>query len=726
MNSKKYTLKKLILLSLALSTFCGTYSQPKKIDSDYLIKGQLPVGILESTPAVNKWLGNHKAEVFMKEGNTMKNLILDLKTGFTEDNKNIYSSATATESKKILLRNGDLFFIEKGNETQLTFDPKSPERNPTFSPDSVYVAYTKNNNLYTINLSTKRETQLTIDGNKTILNGYATWLYWEEIFGRGTLFRAFWWSHDSKKLAFMRFDESKVPMFPIYNSDGQHGYIEETRYPKVGDANPTVKIGFTDPDGNENMTWADFENTDNQYFGWPKWTFDNKALIVQWINRGNDHLKIFSVDHTNGKKIEIYEEKQKTWINIDEADERLSLLENGKEMLIISDKTGYKHLYLYSLDGKLKNEITSGNFTVLSVKHFDQKNKWIFFTARGKENSARTDFYKVSLDGKTLKKLSSGNYHLRSITPSPDFQYFTLMYSNINSPTEVAIIDQNGKIIKNLGNAKGPNFEEYDKNIPELIRVKSDDGLFELPMTVVYPENIQPDKKYPVLINIYGGPNAGTVWDTWSWNARTQWYAREGLIQVSMDHRGSGHFGKKGQEYLYRNLGDYELRDYSTMVKYLIEKGFADPNKIAITGFSYGGYMSCLALTKYADVFTHGMAGGSVTDWKLYDSAYTERFMDTPEENPDGYKSSNVMNFTSNYKGKLQIVHGTLDDNVHLQHSIQLIDKLQEEKKDFEMMFYPGGRHGWGGAKKDHFENEKIKFIYKYLLEREIPDGLLR
>ncbi|OQA03953.1 MAG: Prolyl tripeptidyl peptidase precursor [Bacteroidetes bacterium ADurb.Bin397] len=260
----------------------------------------------------------------------------------------------------------------------------------------------------------------------------------------------------------------------------------------------------------------------------------------------------------------------------------------------------------------------------------------------------------------------------------------------------------------------------------ELVRVLSDDSLYSLPMKVTWPVNMDKNKKYPVLISIYGGPNAGTVMDSWTLNGNQQWYAKEGIIQVAMDHRASGHFGKEGVNFMYHNLGYWEMKDYSTMVKWLIANGNADPAKICITGFSYGGYLSCYALTYGADVFTHGMAGGSVVDWSLYDSHYTERFMGTTSDNPEGYKSGSVLNHTSKYKGVLQIVHGVIDENVHMQNSIQLISKLQDEKKDFEFMVYSGGRHGWGGNKGAHFQNLKTKFIYKYLLEKEVPKGLLK
>ena len=240
--------------------------------------------------------------------------------------------------------------------------------------------------------------------------------------------------------------------------------------------------------------------------------------------------------------------------------------------------------------------------------------------------------------------------------------------------------------------------------------------------------NMDSTKKYPVLISIYGGPNAGTVYDGWKGIGENQWWAKEGLVQVAIDHRGSGHFGKVGQNYLYKDLGDWEIKDYSEVVKWLMAKSFINKNKIGITGFSYGGYTTCMALTRGAEYFTHGFAGGSVTDWHLYDTHYTERFMGLPSENMEGYKSSAVTTYVNNYKGNLYIVHGTMDDNVHMQNTIQLVGALEDAGKDFEMMLYPGGRHGWSNLKERwmHFENEKAKYIYQYLLEKPVPEEFLK
>ncbi|WP_394989992.1 DPP IV N-terminal domain-containing protein [Emticicia sp.] len=713
------------LLFLCLTNVV-VFAQKKDFDEKELKSGKAPKNFTQPLPTFGRWIDDEKIVVTQKASPEadMKPVVLELASGkITDATPDIINPKNAP-TKSVISKNGDLLLKNGSIETQLTND-KGEEKNATFSPDSSYIAYTKDNNLYTYSFKTKKEIQLTKDGTKTILNGYATWVYWEEIFGRPTRFKAFWWSPDSKSLAYMRFDESKTPMFPLYSSEGQHGFIEETRYPKSGDPNPEAKLGFVLPGGGS-TTWVDFNMKEEHYLGWPEWLPDGSGLMVQWVNRGNDSLKMYNVSPKNGSKKEVYAETQKSWIGIDEADERLTIMDGGKEMMIISDKTGWKQLYMYGIDGTFKNNITEGEFTVKSVEGIDQKNRVVYFYARGIENTARFDLYRVGFDGKGMKRLTFGEFNHKQIQTSPNLKYFITTYSNINTPPQMAVIDNTGNIIRELGSAKGTEMDNYNLAKTELLRVKSDDGLFDLPMTIVYPQNMVAGKKYPVLISIYGGPDAGTVYDQWAWSTRSQWYAKEGIIQVALDHRASGHFGKEGVAYMHRNLGYWEMKDYKTMVKSLIDKGIADPTKICITGFSYGGYMSCYALTYGSDVFTHGMAGGSVTDWGLYDSAYTERYMDTPAENPDGYKSGSVMTHIDKYKGMLQIVHGTMDDNVHLQNSIQLISKLEDAKKNFEFMLYPNGRHGWGGAKGLHFDNLKTQFIYKHLLEKSVPEGLLK
>lgn len=712
-------MKQTAVLAVALFFGLAAQAQKKELGDDQYFKGNFK-GITQALPTVVKWIdGSHF--ILRRDG---KDLEIDCKTGaekpYVEANIN---KGTVANTPEIIVKGNDLYLRKNTEDIRLTND-EDKEINQTLSPDGNYVAYTKNNDLYTVNLNTKKETRITKDGSETILNGYASWVYMEEILGRRSRYRSFWWSPDSKHLAFFRSDDSKVPVFTITDAPGLHGVVETQRYPKVGDPNPEIRIGIVEPESTK-ITWAAFNEKDDQYFGLPYWKPDGSSLLVQWMNRLQDNLVIYDVNPFTGGKTEFYNEKQKSWIDLDDQGGRIQFLKENASFILTSDVTGWNHLYLYDMKGKLVNAITAGRFTVTDVTYVDEKKGVVYFTARSLENTARNDFYRVNINGKNMERLTLGEYN-NNINLSPDGSYFVTTYSNATTPTRMTLISTKRKIIKDLGDSKGPEFDNYNLAKTEIIRVKSDDGLYDLPMKVTWPVNMDKSKKYPVLISIYGGPNAGTVMDTWGLGGNQQWYAKEGLIQVSMDHRASGHFGKEGVANMYHNLGYWEIKDYSTMVKWLIANGSADASKICITGFSYGGYMTCYALTYGSDVFTHGMAGGSVTDWTLYDSHYTERFMGTPANNPDGYKSSNVMTHADKYKGMIQIVHGMIDDNVHIQNSIQFISKLQDLKKDFEFMPYSGGRHGWGGAKGLHFQNMKTKFIYKYLLEKEVPKTMLK
>lgn len=710
--------KKSVALLFAAAISFGVQAQKKELTNNQYAKSDF-TGIIQPLPVVLQWTD---ARHFILATKDKVRFSVDAATGAeTPLDTTIKTEAAASAAYD---KDNDLFIKINGVEIKLTND-KDKENNPTMSPDGQYVAFTKNNDLYTININTKKENRLTTDGSAVILNGYSSWVYMEEILGRATHYRAFWWSPNSKQLAFFRSDDSKVPVFVITNAKGLHGEVENTHYPKVGDANPAVKVGIVAATGGD-VVWTKIDEKADQYFGLPYWTPDGSALLVQWMPRSQEELKIYSVDPATGVLKDFYTEQQKTWVALDDEGKRIHFLKNGKGFVLMSDKTGWKHLYYYDMTGKLINPITTGKFTVTDLELVDEKNNLVYFSARGKENTARMDLYRVQLNGKNLQRLTFGDYNHNNISLSPDGNYFITTYSNVATPTKMTLLTNKGKVIKELADGKGPQFADYNLATTEMIRVKSDDGLYELPMKVTWPLKMDPNKKYPVLISIYGGPDAGTCWDSWALNGQQQLLAKEGLIQVVMDHRASGQFGKEGVNYMHRDLGHWELVDYGTMVKWLIANKQADASKICITGFSYGGYMSCLAVTKAANIFTHAMAGGPVTDWTLYDSHYTERLMDLPSENPEGYQSSSVLNFVNQYKGRLQIVHGEIDDNVHMQNSVQLINKLEDAKKDFEMMIYPGGRHGWGGTKWLHFQNLKTQFIYKYLLQKPVNPLMLK
>ncbi len=710
-------MRKAGLLVLFVIASVTLSAQTKELTMEQMLKGA-PQKITKPLPQFVKWVDDNSF-VLKRDG---KSMLVDCKTGKETE----YTAPVATimvVKTEVIVKDNDLYLKEGNGEIRLT-NNKDVEKNPVLSPDNSYVAFTRNNNLFTIRLSDKKEFQLTTDGTDVILNGYASWVYFEEILGRPTRYKSFWWSPDSKHIAYMRMDESKVPMFPIYNEDGQHGFIEQTRYPKAGDKNPEVKVGVVNPDGGATV-WADFNEKDDQYFGMPYWKPDGSALWIQWMPRTQDNLKVYEMNLANGSKKEIYDEKQKTWIDLDDQGGRITFLKNGKNFILESDATGWNHLYLHDMTGARINAISSGNYTVTGVNYIDEKNQTVYFTCR-KDNSARYDLYKVKFNGTALQRLTFGEFTNRGIQLSPNASYFITSYSNVSTPDAMALVNNKGKVIKELGNAIGEDYATTTIAKTELLRVKSEDGKYDLPLRIVWPANFDKNKKYPVMISIYGGPNAGTVYDGWQLNMQQQWFAKEGLIQVAMDHRASGHFGKEGVSNMHRNLGYWEMKDWITIVKWLIDNAGVDKEKVAISGFSYGGYMTCYALTYGAEYFKYGLAGGSVTDWSLYDSHYTERFMDTPAENPEGYKTSSVLTYVDRYKGLLRIYHGTMDDNVHMQNSMQLVKKLEEKKKHFEFMLYPGGRHGWPGNQQLHSTNENNMFIYKNLLGKEIPKEVLR
>lgn len=704
-----------------------TYLQAQKVNltKDQMLKGA-PHQVTKPLPYFLLWEDAENFIIAKKENSfsSYKKYRINVKTGKEVQVND--DEIKETPTKEVEVKKGDIYLTDTdGKETQLT-QTKEEEQNPTLSPDQTKVAFTKENNLFVMDLSTNTQIQITFDGNETILNGYASWVYYEEILGRPSKYKSFWWSPDSKRIAFMRMDESKVPLFPIVSEEGAHGYTENTRYPKVGDPNPEVKIGIALTDGS-NTVWADIDPKKDQYFGMPYWKPDGSGLWIQWMPRSQDTLKIFEMSLENTALKEIYTETQKTWIDLDDQGSRIQFLSDKKHFIYRSDASGWSHLYLHDITGKRLHAITSENYTVVDLIQVDEKKQWIYFTCR-KDNSTRYDLYKVKLNGKDLQRLTFGEFTHEDIHLSPDASYFITTYSNASTPDMMALINHKGKKVLEIANTKGEKFDQTIIAKTELMRIKSEDGKYDLPFRIIRPLQYDSTKKYPLLINIYGGPNAGTVYDGWDLRMQQQWWASEGIIQVTMDHRGSGHFGKEGMNALHRNLGYWEMKDWITIVKWLIKNAGVDPEKVCISGFSYGGYMACYALTYGADYFTHGLAGGSVTDWRLYDTHYTERFMDLPSENPDGYKSSSVFTHVDKYKGLLRIYHGTMDDNVHVQNSLQLVKKLQEKKKHFEFMLYPGGRHGWRNlpAQDLHSTNEINRFIYQYLLNKEMPEGVLK
>lgn len=624
------------------------------------------------------------------------------------------SIANTTDYTGFLFKkNNDYYFFSRSSEkmVRLTTD-NAEKKNPTLSPDGKKVAYTKNRDLYYADTETGKEYRLTYDASETIYNGWASWVYMEEILGRSGNSKAFWWSPNSEMIAFLNTDDSPVPKFPLYRADGIYGEIEWEHYPKPGDANPDVKLGIVHL-SNKQVVWVDEDEAVDQYTAWPFWTPDSRQLFYQVLNRGQDHLQILSADPKTGKSILIYEERQSTWV---EFFEDIVMLEDMSGFIMRSDKDDFHHLYYYDLKGNLKARLTSGSWTVKKIVFVDKKKGKVFFEAN-KKFPLETHLFSVGLDGKGIIRLTSApGTHSTSFSPEGSFFYST--YTSADTPHKVELFDSDGGSVRLLFDRRGSAYDEYDLGTTEFFDITTEDGLLLHAMWVL-PPDFDETKKYPVLLSVYGSPGRNDVTNSFSAYLDRYFVAQSGIIYFVVDHRGSLFYGGKGKEYMYRNLGRWEMNDYIQAVKWLRKKPFIDESRIAITGSSYGGYLACMALTFGSDYFTHGIADFSVTDWRLYDNVYTERYMDKPEENPEGYKFGSAMTHASNYKGMLRLTHGTMDDNVHMQNTLQLVDKLTTFNKDFELMIYPNERHGVGFPKWAHLQREYIKFLYRYLLNKE-------
>ena len=616
--------------------------------------------------------------------------------------------------KFVFVKNNDIFlFLKKTKRIIQITKTVARETNPEFSPGGNKIAYTTENNLYCYDINTGKTRQLTTDGSEDILNGYASWIYYEEILGRRDKYKAFRWSPDSEKIVFMRFDQGEIPVFPIVRAEGTYGKLENQRYPKPGFPNPQVTIGFADLK-TEMVEWIAYEDPKDHYLTIPNWNETADKIYFQWMNRDQNHLKVLVYDLPMKKIVTLYEERQKTWVEFLGTGD-LHLLKNG-DLVLRSSKDGWYHIYYLTQAGTEK-QVTAGEWSVTGIKYVDQAGKTIYFSAQ-KEDSTETDYYKTDYMGEKIIKITV-NKGSHRVTASPTGEYFIDNYSSVNTPTRLELRDNTGRLIRKITDSATPVLKEYDLAKVELFRITTGDG-YKLPALWLLPPGFDENRKYPVVVTVYGGPGAASVRNTYP-RLSNFFLAQQDIIVFSVDHRGSGHFGKKGMNLMHRCLGKWEMHDYIQAVKYLRTLPFIDSEKIGITGGSYGGYVTALALTKAPGYFKFGVAGSSVIDWRLYDSVYTERYMDTPEDNPEGYKNSSVLSHIDGYCcGSIRITHGTMDDNVHMQNTIRFVEKVLNAGKSLELMLYPGDRHGYSGNKRMDSNRGRINFWLRKFYPRRI------
>jgi dipeptidyl-peptidase 4 len=625
-------------------------------------------------------------------------------------------AAATTEdlSGFIFSRDNDLYHYDlmTNHFRRLTATP-GPEQNPRFSPNGRWVAYTRGHNLFAYDLHEGIEYQYTTDGSDTVYNGWASWVYYEEILGRASQYAAFWWSPDSTRLAFMRFDDAPVPVFPIYHADGQHGELERQRYPKAGDPNPWVRVGVVPVTGGP-VVWMDFDERADHYLAWPFWTPDSRTLMVQWMNRGQDTIRFYNCDPATGKKIRVFEEHQPSWVRFFTD---VHYFQDGS-FLLRSDADGWDHLYLYGADGMLARRLTAGDWAVASIARVDEAGGWIYFMARPEERTWDTRLMRVGVDGSRLQTLTTdeGTHNVRM---SPGGRHFITTKSTLTAPPAMSLHRADGTQVRTLGDTRNPAMDAYAWGRAELFTIASGDG-YDLPAFWVLPPDFDASRQYPVIFSVYGGPDARRVRNAWP-GLDVHYWAQRGIISIGVDHRGSGHFGKQGVALMHRRLGHWEMTDLITAARWLRTRPFAAQDKVAVTGGSYGGYVTMLALTYGAEHFDYGQASASVTDWRLYDTVYTERYMDTPLENPEGYRDGSVLTWIDRYRGGLRITHGTIDDNVHMQNSMQVIDWLTANDRSFELMIYPNSRHGIRASQRAHALREAHDFWVRHLLDGRLP-----
>jgi len=620
-------------------------------------------------------------------------------------------------------------FAVKAGRNKIIAGFKAPERfgdfpikpadavNPTYSPDSTKLAFTRNNDLYVADIATGKETRLTFDGSDVLLNGYASWVYYEEILGRPSKYRAFWWSPDSKTIAYYHFDNSRVPVFPIYSPFGQDGRLISTRYPKAGEANPEVKIGFADV-VTAKTVWADFNQDEDQYFGIPFWGKDGREFFVAREPRLQNTLDLYGVDPYDGSKKHIYHEHYKTWLDWIDG---MAFTDAGLYMAR-SFETGWSQIYYLSYDGKTLERLTDGENWNVDILRADKKTGDVFFLAQ-RDSHVRTALYKVDPKG-NVTALTDPSLNASDVRFSPDGKYYVVSLSNFSTPTQIWLCKTGKSSSFKVADMKGEDYDPKEFALPKLVSIKSDG--FEIPAYVVYPVGFDSTGHYPVHVDIYGGPDTPMVTDKWLQpTPDSQWWSRNGIIEVKADCRASGHNGRAGLDQIYLHLNNVEIKDFIEWAKYLQSLPYVRKDKIGVEGFSFGGTMTAMLLFTASSYFHYGIAGGGVYDWALYDTHYTERFMDTPSVNREGYAKSRVIDYVSSYpveygsSGKepvmLKITHGTGDDNVHFQQTEQLIDEMQKQGKKFELMIYPDGKHGYHGYQGKHFLQANREFWLNYL-----------
>jgi dipeptidyl-peptidase-4 len=626
----------------------------------------------------------------------------------------------ASEKKILLACNSSKIFRHSFTADYYLFDTNTKEltqlfnfqvQEPTFSPDGKKIAFARENNLYVYDIATKQITAITTDGKKnSIINGITDWVYEEEF----AFVRAFDWSNDSKKVAYIRFDESQVPEFSmsIFKKD-LYPTIETFKYPKAGEKNSEVSLHIYDvaSKGTQKVNLSQYSDF---YIARMQWTKEANVLSAQVLNRHQDNLDLLFIDGNSGATKVVLNEKDKAYVDVTD---NLTFLKDNS-FIWTSEKDGFNHIYLYDKTGKLKNQVTKGNWEVTNYYGFDEKTNTVFYQSV-ENGSINRDVYSINLNGKNKLRLSKTT-GTNAATFSPNFQYFINTFSSATQPTtytlneaktgaQVQVIEKNEDLAAKL---KG-----YNLPSKEFFVLKTAKGN-ELNAWILKPKDFDASKKYPVFMYQYSGPGSQQVNNDWNSND-DYWFqmlAQQGYIVACVDGRGTGFKGAAFKKVTQKELGKYEVEDQIDAAKVIGNYPYVDKNRIGIWGWSFGGFMASNCIMKGNDVFKMAIAVAPVTNWRFYDSIYTERYMQTPQENASGYDENSPINHVAKLKGKFLLIHGSGDDNVHVQNSMQMMEAMIQANKQFDSQIYPDKNHGiYGGKTRIQLFNKMTNFIKENL-----------
>jgi dipeptidyl-peptidase-4 len=592
--------------------------------------------------------------------------------------------------KQLLVsEDGDLFIVPLDGSafTQLTSTPES-EDDAKLSPDGKLVGFRRGHDLYSLRLQDRQITRLTSNGSETLLNGEMDWVYPEEL----ELSTAWWWSPDSSRIAYMQFDISREPIFPQVSLLDSRAKPEPERYPQPGDPNADVRIGIVPPSGGSTR-WMDLGDTRDHLLARVEWLPSSREIAVERLNRIQNRLDLLIADAASGQSRVLLHEEDPYWINVNN---HLHFFADGKQFLWGSERDGFLHLYLYGMDGKLERQMTHGDWQVEQVLGIDEHRKTVFYQS-SEPSPLESQFYSISLNGEHKQRLSTaaGSH---SIHLSPSFAWWTDSFSSLDAPPRTTVYSKEGKELAVL-RKPDTSYADYDLQTPEILSFHTADGTL-LYGRLIKPAGFTAGRKYPVVVQVYGGPGSQAVRNRWLGISWEQALAQKGFVVWQVDNRGSLGRGHQFESAIFRDMGEHELADQLAGLDYLNSLGFIDSKRVGIYGWSYGGFMTLYSLCHAPDRFQAGVAGAPVTNWRTYDSIYTERYMGLPADNPEAYDKTSPIAHAADLKAQLLILHNIEDDNVHFQNTVRMAAALEHAGKRFSMVVYPQKTHGVTGPER--------------------------